>query len=138
MQSPLQTFLEDLALTSDRAERIEMLIAISDGFRNPSVDELPRTPATRVPGCESEVYVTSEPLAVGRKFRFAVDNPQGISAMAMAQILDESLSGRPAEEVLASPDDLAFLVFGNELSMGKSLGLTGMLRMVKIEAGKQG
>jgi cysteine desulfuration protein SufE len=134
--SPLQTFLEDLALTSDRAERIEVLIAISDGFRNPSADELPRTSATRVPGCESEVYVTSEPMPVGRKFRFAVDNPQGISAMAMAQILDENLSGRPTEEVLAAPDDLAFLVFGNELSMGKSLGLTGMLRMVKIEAGR--
>jgi cysteine desulfuration protein SufE len=134
MSSKLKTFLEDLALYPDRAERIEALIAISDGFANPSQEELPRTPATRVPGCESEVYITSEPFSQGKKFKFAVDNPQGISAMAMAQILDENLSGEPIDEVRHAPEDLAFQVFGNELSMGKSLGLTGMLRMVKLEA----
>jgi cysteine desulfuration protein SufE len=134
--SKLQTFLEDLALYPDRAERIEALIAISDGFTNPSSEQVPRNPATRVPGCESEVYVVSEPFGPGRKFKFAVDNPQGISAMAMAQILDENLSGEPVEEVRNAPEDLAFKVFGNELSMGKSLGLTGMLRMVKLESEK--
>lgn len=135
--SKLQEFLDDLALYPDRTERIDLLISLSDEFKNPPEDEVPRSGATRVPGCESEVYVTSELSGQGRKYNFAVDNPQGISAMAMARILDQTLSGEPKEVVAAAPDDLAFRIFGNELSMGKSLGLTGMLRMVKVEAAKQ-
>lgn len=134
--SKLTDFLDDLALLTDRQERIEALIALSEEFVNPCPEELPRTPATRVPGCESEVYVTSEPFHKGRRFKFAVDNPQGISAMAMAVMLDQTLSGEPPATVEAAPEDLALRVFGNELSMGKSLGLTGMLRMVKAEARK--
>lgn len=132
--SKLATFLEDLALLTDRQERIEALIALSEEFVNPSAEEVPRTPETRVPGCESEVYITSEPFQQGRSFRFAVDNPQGISAMAMARILDTTLSGESADEVSQTPEDLAFRIFGNELSMGKSLGLTGMVKMVKLES----
>lgn len=131
MTQKLHDFLEDLALVTDRAERIEMLIAISDEFVNPSKEEVPRTPATRVPGCESEVYITGVPQGAGQKFKIAVDNPQGISAMAMARVLDENLSGEPPDRVQETPDDLAIRIFGNELSMGKSMGLTDMVRMVK-------
>lgn len=132
----LQAFLDDLSIFSDRAERIDALISIGQRFRNPSESEVARTAETRVPGCESEVFVTSEPEGSGRKFRIAVDNPQGISAMAMAQILDETLSGEPATEVQRVSEDVVFDIFGRELSMGKSMGLTNMVKMVKQEAGK--
>src|SRR5690349_15089958 len=92
----LQELLDDLAMFPDRAERIDALISIGDRFKNPAAEELERSAQTRVPGCESEVFVTSEPFGAGRRFQFAVDNPQGISAMALATILDESLSGEPA------------------------------------------
>src|SRR3954454_22987412 len=118
MAPKLQEFLDDLALVEDRADRIELLISISDEFVNPPEAEVPRTAATRVPGCESEVFIVSEPFERGRKYKFAVENPQGISARAMARILDLGLSGEPPEVVNETPDDLAFRVFGNELSMG--------------------
>ena len=92
----LQAFLDDLAFFPDRAERIDALISIGEKYRNPTHDEVPET---KVPGCESEVFVTSKPEGEGRKFLIAVDNPQGISAMALAQILDETLSGEAAAEV---------------------------------------
>jgi cysteine desulfuration protein SufE len=132
----LQAFLDDLAMFPDRAERIDALISIGQRFRNPTSEELPRTAETKVPGCESEVFITSEPEGESRKFRFAVDNPQGISAMAMAQILDETLSGEPPGEIAQVSEDVVFDIFGRELSMGKSLGLTNMVKMVKREAGK--
>ena len=45
-------------------------------------------------------------------------------------ILDEALSGAPLEQVAAVPQDLVYRVFGRELSMGKSMGLMGMVSMV--------
>ena len=127
----LQAFLDDLAMFPDRAERIDALISVGQRFKNPLADVVPRTPETRVPGCESEVYITSEPSGEGRKFWIAVDNPQGISAMALAVILDESLSGEPRTEVEKLSEDVVYKIFGNELSMGKSLGLTNMVRIVR-------
>lgn len=132
----LQEFLDDLAMFEDRAERIDALISIGQRFKNPDAVSLPRIPETRVPGCESEVYVSSTPMDQGRRFVIAVDNPQGISAMALAQILDENLSGEPESEFESLSEELVYEVFGRELSMGKSLGLTNMVRMVKQEAMK--
>lgn len=131
----LQSQLEDLAFYSDRSERIQALIEIGEGFKNPGQNEVPRNGATRVPGCESEVYISAEPFAQGKRFLIAVDNPQGISAMALAMILKEGLDGAPPEQVAQVTEEIVYEIFGRELSMGKSLGLTGMVRMVKILAG---
>lgn len=136
LPAKLQTQLDDLAFYTDRAERIQALIELGEEFVNPDSEMVPRTDASRVPGCESEVYVVSEPFEKGRAFRFAVDNPQGISAMALAVILQHGLNGAPVEEVAQVSEELVYEIFGRELSMGKSLGLTGMVRMVKAEAAK--
>jgi cysteine desulfuration protein SufE len=133
----LQAQLDDLAFFTDRSERIQALIELAEEFRNPGPDEVPRTEATRVPGCESEVFVGSRPGTTGRTFRFAVDNPQGVSAMALARILEEGLSDAPTEEVAQVPEEIVYTIFGRELSMGKSMGLTGMVRMVKNQAAKR-
>ncbi len=133
----LQEHLDDLAMFPDRTERIEALIDIGRGFSNPSSDDVPRTAESRVPGCESEVYLRATPRPDGSlDFRYAVDNPQGISAMALAQILESGLSGVPRSEVVAVPEEFVYEVFGRELSMGKSMGLMGMIRMAKAEAAR--
>lgn len=124
--------LAELSLFPDRAERIEYLIEISRKYDAQSAILVPRDDSHRVPGCESEVFVdvVSDPVG-GLKFLFAVDNPQGLSAMALAVILSSGLEGAKKEEILAVSEDIVFQIFGNELSMGKSLGLTNMVRMVK-------
>ena len=66
--------------------------------------------------------------------RFAVENPQGISARALAVILDESLSGRPLTKLASLSTDLPMEIFGRELSLGKNLGLAGMVGMVRLAA----
>ena len=70
-------------------------------------------------------------------FHFAVENPQGISAKAMAVILGDTLSGEPPEQVAEVPTDIVYRVFGRELSMGKSMGLMSMVGMVANLAKRQ-
>jgi cysteine desulfuration protein SufE len=132
--------LELLDLVPDRTERIQLLIDLSDRFTEvpPRIARRPFAEEHRVPACESEAFVWSEERPDGTlDFHFAVENPQGISARSLAVILEEGLSGAPLEQVAAVPQDLIYRVFGNELSMGKSMGLMGMVSMVTAEARKQ-
>jgi cysteine desulfuration protein SufE len=131
--------LEALSLVPDRAERIQILIDTAERFQEvpPEIATRPFPEDHRVPACESEAFVWAERRPDGRlDFHFAVENPQGISAKAMAVILKSSLSGQPLEQVAAVPQDVVYQVFGNELSMGKSMGLMGMVSMVTTLAKK--
>lgn len=130
----LQEQIDMLEMFPDRADRIDALVALGSRYDAAQFADVPRAEANRVPGCESEVYLSVEPMGLGLRFKFAVDNPQGISAMALAQLLDEGLSGEALEQVADVSEDLVFEVFGRELSMGKSMGLTGMVRMVRAQA----
>jgi len=128
--------LEDL----DRNDRIEMLVDVARRFKcvPESIAVRPFPKERRVPGCESEAYVWAESRPDGTlTYHFAVENPQGISAMALAAFLGDSLSGVPLSEVVAVPADVVYRIFGRELSMGKSLGLMGMVNMVRAAAMKQ-
>ena len=127
----LQEYLDDLAIFTDRQDHIEYLIALADDYKHPDALAFVRSDLKKVPGCESEVFIESAPAGSSVQYRFAVDNPQGISAMAMAVILQDSLSGAPKEQIAEVPEDVVFKIFGNELSMGKNLGLTNMVRIVK-------
>src|SRR5579863_1381448 len=135
--SKLEETLELLDLVPDRAERIQLLIDIADRFEEvpPRLARRPFAPEHLVPACESQAYVWGEARQDGTlDFHFAVENPQGISAKSLAVILEEGLSGAPLEQVAAVPADLVYRVFGRELSMGKSMGLMGMIAMVTSTA----
>jgi cysteine desulfuration protein SufE len=133
----LTELLEDFAFLDDRNERAALLIEMADRF-----SEVPERLATRpfpeenhVQRCESDAYVWAEEHPDGSlKYHFAVENPQGISARAMAVILDETLSGAPLEQVAAVPCDIVYTFFGKDISMGKGQGLMGMTTMVTDEA----
>ena len=136
----LANTLDTLDLITDRNERIQLLIDIAERFRDvpPRIAQRPFQEECRVPACESEAYVWGEPRPDGTlDFHFAVENPQGISARAMAVILGDSLSGAPLDQVAAVPQDIVYRVFGRELSMGKSMGLMGMVSMVNSLAKRQ-
>ena len=135
----LASLLDHLRLIDDRGERIELLIGIADRYREvpESIASHPYSRERLVPACESEAYFWAEDLEgpTGRfRVHFAVENPQGISARAMAVILDETLSGRPLAEVAGVSGDLPLEIFGRELSLGKNMGLTGMVEVVRSAA----
>jgi cysteine desulfuration protein SufE len=129
----LTNTLEALDLIPDRNERIQMLIDIAGRFKEvpPRIARRPFPKEAQVPACESEAYVFTEERPDGTlDYHFAVENPQGISAKAMAVLLDDTLSGAPPGEVAQVPQDIVYRLFGRELSMGKSMGLMSMVGMV--------
>jgi cysteine desulfuration protein SufE len=137
---PLRAHLETLELLPDRADRIQYLISLADRFRGvpPEIAGRPFGEDHRVPQCESEAFVWATPRADGTlDFHFAVENPQGVSAKALAAMLAEGLSGEPPQVVARVPTDLVYAVFGRELSMGKNLGLMGMVQMCQAFARRQ-
>lgn len=135
----LQEILDTLELFPDRIDRIHALISIAERFEPvpETIAAKPYPEEHRVKACESEAYVWALPQDDGTQcYRFAVENPQGVSAMALAVILDEGLSGEPVERVATLGCDVVYEVFGRELSMGKSMGLMGMVNAVVAEARK--
>jgi cysteine desulfuration protein SufE len=132
--------LETLEMVPDRGERIQLLIDIAGRFEEvpPRLARRPFAAEHQVPACESEAYVFGEERPDGSlDFHFAVENPQGISAKAMAVILGDALSGAPPEQVAEVSQDIVYQVFGRELSMGKSMGLMSMVGMVAAMAKKR-
>lgn len=131
--------MEDLKLVEDRNDRLLTLVDFADRFHDvpERIATRPFSEANHVRRCESEAYVFSEPTGEnGVKFHFAVENPQGISAKAMAVILDETLSGEDPDTIASVPADIVYQIFGKELSMGKGQGLMGMIELAKVLAKK--
>jgi cysteine desulfuration protein SufE len=138
----LTEIIDDFSTITDRSERAEYLIEIADRFpsaRVPSdIATKPYPEDHRVPACESEAFVWALDNPDGTlKYYFDVLNPQGLSAMAMSVILDETCSGQPLEKVAAVQSDIVFNLFGKEISMGKGQGLMGIVNMVQHEAKKR-
>jgi len=135
----LQDVLDDIGSITDRQERAELLIEIADRFSTvrvpPSIATPPYDEAHKAPACESEAYVWAVDQPDGTlKLYFDVLNPQGLSAMAMCVILEETLSGQPVNQVAAIDDEIVFTLFGREISMGKGAGLMGIIGLVRQEA----
>jgi cysteine desulfuration protein SufE len=130
----LQAVLDTFALFSDPADRTNLLLSYADQFR-----EVPREVATRpfptgrlVPHCESEAYVWAIAQPDGTlTLHFAVENPSGVSAKALAAILERSLSGRPAAEIASIDPEIVEQIFRQNMSMGKGLGLMSMVQAVR-------
>jgi cysteine desulfuration protein SufE len=133
----LQDLLDAFAAFDDQSERAQMLIGYSDAFREvpPDVATRPFPASHLVPQCESEAYAWAVlQRDGGLKLHFAVENPSGISARALAAILDKTLSGLPPEQIAQIQPDLVERIFRQNISMGKGLGLMSMVLAVRALA----
>ena len=130
----LQSVLDVFATFDDPADRTALLLDYADRF-----ESVPASVATRpfdkshlVPQCESEAYVWAMKRPDGTlKLHFAVENPSGVSAKALAAILDRTLSGLPAAEIATVSPDIVEQIFRQNISMGKGLGLMSMVQAVR-------
>jgi len=119
---------------TDTEERMSMLSSYAGKYREvpPSVASRPYPEEARVPFCESEAFVWALPGPGGTlTLHFAVDNPSGISAKALAAILQKTLSGARAEEIAAVDPDIVTRLFRQNISMGKGMGLMGIVQRVQ-------
>ena len=130
----LAAIVSDFDDTMDRDFRSEVLIDFADRFQDvpPRIATRPFPESHRVPACESKAFTFIERKVDGTIIpHFAVENPQGISAKALATILKESLEGETPETIAAIDEHLVHQLFGQSISMGKGEGLMGMIRMLK-------
>ena len=126
----LSEFIENLSAFENENERNEILVDYADKFKSvpPEIAEKPYPEKNKIAFCESGAYVwTVMQTDKTPRFYFAVENPHGISAKALSVILDKTLSGVQPEEIIKISPDIVNEIFGNSLSMGKNLGLTGIL-----------
>ena len=133
----LRDVLDTFALVSDPVDRANLLIDFADRFRPvPPEIATPPYPADHlVPYCESEAYVWLVPQADGTaNLHFAVENPSGISAKALASILASTLSGLTPEEIEQVSPDIVEQIFRQNISMGKGMGLMAMVQVVQALA----
>jgi cysteine desulfuration protein SufE len=121
----------------DPADRTNMLLSYADQFKEvpPSVATRPFSKSHQVPQCESDAYVWALKQTDGTlKLYFAVENPSGVSARALAAILDKTLSGLPAAEIATVDCGIVELIFRQNISMGKGMGLMAMVNAVQALA----
>jgi cysteine desulfuration protein SufE len=133
----LQKILDTFALFPDQADRTNLLLSYADKFTPvpPDVATRPFDKAHQVPACESEAYAWAVWYPDGTlKLHFAVENPSGISAKALATILDKSLSGLRPEEIETVTPEIVEQIFRRNISMGKGIGLMSLVNAVRALA----
>jgi cysteine desulfuration protein SufE len=134
MPPKLQAVLDTFDLFDDPADRTSLLLSYADQFKEvpPAIGSRPFDRKHLVPHCESEAYVwaVKQPDST-LKLYFAVENPSGVSAKALATILDRTLSGLPARDIAAVEPDIVERIFRQNISMGKGLGLMSMVQAVR-------
>jgi len=117
----------------DTADRTDLLLSYADQFKDvpPEVATRPFATSHQIPQCESDAYVWAMKQPDGTlRLYFAVENPSGVSARALAAILDKTLSGLPAFEIATVNTDIVEKIFRQNISMGKGMGLMSMVQAV--------
>jgi cysteine desulfuration protein SufE len=137
MLPKLQQLLDTFDMFPDPADRTSMLLSYADQFKEvpPEIATRPFPENHHVPQCESDAYV----WAIRRpdetmQLYFAVENPSGVSARALAAIMDKTLSGLPASEIATVSCDIVERIFRQNISMGKGMGLMAMVNAVQALA----
>ena len=133
----LQDLLDAFEMFSDPADRTGMLLSYADQFKEvpPEIAQRPFDEGHQVPQCESDAYVWAMKRPDDTlKLYFAVENPSGVSARALAAILDRTLSGLPASAIARVGPEIVERIFRQNISMGKGIGLMSMVQAVQALA----
>jgi cysteine desulfuration protein SufE len=136
MPEKLQQLIDTFQMF-DAHDRTTMLLGYADQFQEvpPSVATRPFPESHHIPQCESDAYAWALKRPDGTlKLYFAVENPSGVSAKALAAILDKTLSGLPASEIATVSSDIVEKIFRQNISMGKGMGLMSMVNAVQALA----
>ena len=115
-------------------DRTDLLLSYADQFKEvpAEVAVRPFDKSHQVPQCESDAYAWAMKSPDGTmKLYFAVENPSGISARALAAILDRTLSGLTPAEIGSIDQEIVERIFRQNISMGKGMGLMSMVEAVR-------
>lgn len=137
LPSKLRELLDTFDMFPDPADRTGLLLSYADQYKEvpPAIACRPFDKNHQVPQCESDAYVWAVKRPDGTlDLHFAVENPSGVSAKALAAILERTLSGLPAAEIAKVGPEIVERIFRQNISMGKGMGLMSMVQAVQALA----
>lgn len=138
MSTTIQSITEDFALLDDWEERYRYVIELGEAL--PEFPDSERTPSNKVPGCVSQVWLTTrygegpDPVVT-----FAGDSDAHI-VRGLVAILLALYSGRKASEILTTDAEgtLRTLGLDEHLTPQRSNGLRSMVNRIRTDAQKAG
>jgi cysteine desulfuration protein SufE len=128
---PLDEIEEAFALLPDWTERYRYLIELGKAL--PEMTDEERTPAHKVDGCMSQVWLVAEDGEGTVRYRADSD---AFIVKGLIAILLSMFSDRPAEDIVDTDERATFETLGltGHLSMGRRNGLESMVRRIKDHA----
>ena len=122
---------EEFALLEDWRDKVELLIEL--GRELPPLPEALKTEASKVRGCQSQVWLVAEPEAGGRLHLRA--DSDAVLVKGLILLLLRLYDRRTPAEILANPPDvLERIGLSRLLTPGRSNGLHAMVARIRSMA----
>lgn len=119
---------EDFALLDDWRDKVEMIIDL--GKELPPLPDVLKTEASKVRGCQSQVWLVAEPEADGR-IHLRADS-DAVLVKGLISLLLRLYDRRTPVEILANPPDvLERIGLSKLLTPGRSNGLYAMVGRIR-------
>lgn len=119
---------DDFALLDDWRDKVEMIIDL--GKELPPLPEVLKTEASKVRGCQSQVWLVAEPETNGR-IHLRADS-DAVLVKGLISLLLRLYDRRTPEEILANPPDvLERIGLSRLLTPGRSNGLYAMVGRIR-------
>lgn len=130
-QDAFEDIVADFEFLEDWEDRYRHVIEM--GKAMPPLDEALRTPATKVEGCASQVWL--HPVIEGNSFRFDGDS-DALIVRGLIAVLRALYNGLPVAEVakVDAGGELARLSLQDHLSAQRSNGLRAMIQRIRETA----
>ncbi|MYZ48368.1 SufE family protein [Propylenella binzhouense] len=130
----IETLIDDFQFLDDWEDRYRYVIELGRTLEPLGADE--RTPANKVLGCASQVWLVTEIAGEGDPvLRFRGDS-DALIVRGLIAVLLAIYSGRPASEILAVDAEAVFAKLGlrEHLTSQRSNGLSSMVARIRRDA----
>ncbi len=135
MLEPIENLISDFELLDDWEDRYRHLIEL--GRALPAMDDALKTPATKVTGCASQVWIHSRVIesGAGRKLELIGDS-DALIVKGLIAIVFMLFAPMRVSEIVASDASTVFAKLGlkDHLTPQRSNGLASMVARIKADA----
>lgn len=134
MTTTIQTIRDDFSLLDEWEDRYRYVIELGEAL--PPFPDAERTPANKVQGCVSQVWLTTEQgLGADPVISFKGDSDAHI-VRGLVAIMLALFSGRPASEIRETDAEATLKGLGldEHLSPQRANGLRSMVKRIKRDA----
>ncbi len=134
MTTMIQTIRDDFSLLDEWEDRYRYVIELGEAL--PPFPEQERNPANKVPGCVSQVWLTTEQGAGADPVIIFTGDSDAHIVRGLVAIMLALFSGQPASEIVKTDADTTLKGLGldEHLSPQRANGLRAMVKRIKRDA----